>query len=398
MQPLHKLRASRFSMLLLTINTGSSSIKLDVFHVAGSVVKAPVYSKHSDLHRQTAEEALGELVQSPGIGRIDAISHRIVHGGELLTSPALLNGRLEKELHRITPLAPLHNPIALAWIRACRQIFGPDIPQILVPDTGFFHALPEVAKHYALPRPLAERHHARRYGFHGLAHQSMWEYWQERHPRQSNGRVISLQLGAGCSAAAVVNGEPLDTSMGFTPLEGLMMATRCGDLDPGLLLYLQKADHLAPSALEELLNKASGLLGISGISGDIRVLLDSDDPNAALAVDLYCYRARKYIGAYLAVLGGADAILFGGGVGENASVIREKILQDLQWFGIRLDLDKNHRTGSAGGRIDDGSGRVHVWVAPVNEDMLLARMALRLLDQTKGVHNARQEKESHAFE
>jgi acetate kinase len=372
-------------MTLLTVNTGSSSVRLAAFTSRSERIADAHYSGHTD---KSPAMQLRAFLQEHDLHDITLVVHRVVHGGTTLTRHSIIDAKVEMAIERLNPLAPLHNPRALAWIRACRKLMGSAVQQIAVFDTAFYADLPEVAATYALPHAFCEQHDLYRYGFHGLAHQTMWEYWRERNPGHLNGRVISLQLGAGCSATAVVNGEPRDTSMGFSPLEGLMMATRCGDLDPGLLLYLQKAGHLDVHALEELLNEASGLLGVSGISGDMRILLESDDPNAALAVDLYCYRARKYIGAYLAALGGADAILFGGGVGENAPLIREKILQDMQWCGIGLDPDKNRQAGSAGGRIDAGSGGVQVWVAPVNEDLLLARAGFQILSETKGFHNA----------
>lgn len=200
------------------------------------------------------------------------------------------------------------------------------MPQVAVFDTAFYAGLPQVAATYALPRSLCAEYGLRRFGFHGLAHDALWRRWRELSgAQQSNSRVISLQLGAGCSITAMRNGKPLDTSMGFSPLEGLVMATRCGDVDPGLIVFLQRAKGLESAALERLLNRESGLLGVSGLSDDMRALLEAHSETARRAVDLYCYRARKYIGAYLMVLEGADAILFGGGVGENAPEVRARI-------------------------------------------------------------------------
>jgi acetate kinase len=367
-------------MNLLTVNTGSSSVRLAAFDRECRLLAD---ARNPYIAGESAVAELRLFLDKQNLIDIGLVVHRVVHGGRTLTRPCLIDRKVETEIRRLIPLAPLHNPRALAWIDACRDVMGDGLPQIAVFDTAFYADLPEAAASYALPRGLCEQHGLRRYGFHGLAHQAMWEYWRERQPRSATARVISLQLGAGCSASAVVDGKPRDTSMGFSPLEGLMMATRCGDIDPGLLLYLQKSEQPNPAGLERLLNEASGLLGVSGLSGDMRVLLESDHPDARRAIDLYCYRARKYIGAYMAALGGADAILFGGGVGENAPSIRAQILQGMEWCGIRLDPCRNDAPRTADGRINAGSG-VQVWTVPVNEAALLAHAGLQLRDRARG--------------
>ena len=258
----------------------------------------------------------------------------------------------------------------------CRSIFGDSFRQIAVFDTAFYSRLPEAAAAYALPGELCRTHGVRRYGFHGLAHSAMLKRWQQTMPAlEGGGRLITIQLGAGCSMTAIKNGRAVDTSMGFTPLEGLVMATRSGDVDPGLIAYLMKAAALSAEDIEGLLNNSSGLLGVSGTSGDMRVLLDSGEQGARLAVDLYCYRVRKYIGAYMAVLGGADAILFGGGVGENAPAVRERVLSGMQWCGIELDPALNADTIGKEGDISAASAMVRVRVIPVDEAAVLAQEA-----------------------
>jgi len=300
-----------------------------------------------------------------------------VHGGARLTSTRRIDAAVEAEIERLAALAPLHNPVALAWIRACREALGVDLPQVAVFDTAFYAHLPEVARTYALPHALCERHGLRRYGFHGLAHQALWSRWRVLRPDVADGgRVISFQLGAGCSVTAIDHGRPLDTSMGFSPLEGLVMATRGGDLDPGLVTFLQRVEGLNAADMEQLLNERSGLLGVSGTSADLRTLLAADDPRARLAIDLYCYRARKYLGAYLAVLGGADAVLFGGGVGEHAAVVRAGILAGFAWAGLRLDAVANTATVGREGRISKTDSRIEAWVIPVDEARVLATEAL----------------------
>jgi len=365
-------------MIVLTVNTGSSSIRLQAFETTGTGLRR-IAAAHHTLPVDSAQAVLRELLsrlQQP----VELIAHRIVHGGERLVASCLIDDAVEKEIARLAPLAPLHTPAALAWLATCRELLGPTLPQVAVFDTAFYASLPEVARQYALPRELAVHSGLRRYGFHGLAHQQMLQRWRQLQPdAPADARVISLQLGAGCSITASRSGAPVDTSMGFSPLEGLVMATRCGDLDPGLLLYLQRELKLDTAGIHHLLHNASGLLGVSGISSDMRQLLQSADPAARFAIELYCYRARKYVGAYLAVLGGADAVLFGGGVGEHSPVIRERILSGLDWAGIGIDPAANGAAIGTETRIDPARGtpgRATAWVLPVDEAIVLVRQAL----------------------
>lgn len=366
-------------MIVLTVNAGSSSIRLATLETDGDALRQ-LTTFHGPQDPSDAEGVLADFLRRESVGAIHAIVHRIVHGGEHLVRPCRITAAIETEIERLAPLAPLHNPAALAWIRACRARLGADLPQVAVFDTAFYADLPQVACRYAVPRSWWERFGLRRYGFHGLAHEAMWRRWRSLRPEHPPGaRVISLQLGAGCSITAVREGQPLDTSMGFSPLEGLVMATRSGDIDPGLLLYLQRSLSMTPERMERLLNEESGLLGLSGVSADMRTLLASNEAAAQLAVALYCYRARKYVGAYLAVLGGVDAILFGGGVGENAPAIRESILERMHWAGIDLDPQANRQAVGATGRISRPGERPEVWVVPVDEATLLAEHARAVL-------------------
>ena len=361
-------------MRLLVVNTGSSSVRLALYTGDAGSLRLLTSQRYSGVVEM--ESQLDRLLGSQSV---DAVAHRVVHGGEKLSSPCLIDADIESEIKRHSELAPLHNPHALGWIHSCRKKLGNNIPQIAVFDTGFYAALPDVARSYALPQQLMLRHGLHRYGFHGIAHQSMWNRWRNLHPEiEEGGRVISLQLGAGCSITAISNGKPQDTSMGFSPLEGLIMATRSGDIDPGLLLYLLRKTKLSADELDHMLNWESGLLGIAGES-DMRKLLVSNEPDAQKAVELYCYRAHKYVGAYLAVLGGADAILFGGGVGENAPEIRERILAGLEWAGIMLDNERNQSTIGAEGCISSDDSRVAVWTIAVDEAQMLAEEAAALL-------------------
>ena len=355
---------------ILTVNAGSSSLRLDAFESGGL---KRVASQRADPGED--DRPLRDFLQRHAISGVECVAHRVVHGGQY-TQPMRIDAQVEREIERLSPFAPLHNPFALRGIRDCRRLLA-GVPQVAVFDTSFFAALPEVARTYALPRELTEQG-LHRYGFHGIAHSSMWRSWQALPGVPAPGRVISLQLGAGCSAAAVRDGAALDTSMGFSPLEGLMMATRCGDLDPGLALYLQREAGYSVERLDELLNTRSGLAGVSGRSADMRELLAAQDQASALAVALYCYRVRKYVGAYLAVLGGADAVLFGGGVGENAWQVRERILAGMEWAGIALDAKANRAAAGTQARVSGPHSPVAVWVMPVDEARILAEEASRL--------------------
>jgi acetate kinase len=401
---------------LVTVDAGSSSVKLaayDLQAVAGgpSIPTTAQTGVHSALIPRCfarAEAALAPgarsaafnilldtFVDQNAIGDVRAVAHRIVHGGMKFSAASVLDEAAQQALARLTELAPLHMPIALDWIELCRAVFGRSIVQIGVFDTSFFAGLPPVAGHYALPLELQRTHGVRRFGFHGLAHSSMLRRVQTLRPDlDRGGRMISIQLGAGCSIAAIDRGAPLDTSMGFSPLEGLVMSTRAGDIDAGLLTFLERTAGFTPESLDRLLNSESGLLGVSGISGDMRVILKSRSPDAAFAIDLYCYRIRKYIGAYIAVLGGVDLIAFGGGVGEHSPEIRARILEGLTWCGVSVDKEKNDAargTTEDGARISKSPGFVDVWVIAVDEGAVMAREAAAVLEET---HQRRSERQS----
>ena len=283
-------------------------------------------------------------------------------------------------------LAPLHNPNNLRGIFAARAALGPGTPQVAVFDTAFHHTLPPRAYLYAVPYQLYRRYKVRRYGFHGTSYRYVsYRYRSLTGRSREQTRMVALHLGNGCSACAIMGGESVDTSMGFTPLEGLVMGTRSGDLDPAILDYVASKEGLSLPEVEALLNKQSGLLGVSGLTNDMRELLaeaeEHEDRRARLAIDLFCYRVRKYIGAYLTAMNGADAIVFAGGIGENASSVRTQICAGLQWLGVELDEEKNGKTvGGAEGRIDREGSRIEVWVIPTDEELLIARDTVRVVE------------------
>jgi acetate kinase len=409
-------------MQLLVLNSGSSSLRFDLLQVdaaggngpavekqahgiierigAGSTLEArgptgaeqhgPVSVKD---HREAVAQALswlGGLAAGPPADaafRVDAVGHRIVHGGERFVSPVRLTDTVVSELEALNDLAPLHNPAALQGIRAAQELLGPAVPMAAVFDTAFHATMPPYATTYALPRELAERHHARRYGFHGIAHESMLRgYAALTGIAADQAALITLQLGNGCSAAAIRNGRSVDTSMGFSPLEGLVMGTRSGDLDPTLVGYLARQEKVDAAEVEQWLNTRSGLLGVSGLSSDMRDLLREAprQPAAALAIELFCNRARKYIGAYLAALGGADAIVFGGGIGEHAPAIRARISEGMEWCGLRLDPERNKAAGAAPARISADDAPLRAYVIPVDESILIAEQTYRCIEKTGG--------------
>jgi acetate kinase len=315
---------------------------------------------------------------------IQAVGHRVVHGGEAFTDSVLITPEVIAGIENCIDLAPLHNPGNLMGIRAIRELLGPQVPQVAVFDTAFHHSLAEQSYLYAIPYHFYLRYRIRRYGFHGISHRYMaYRYRTIRNLQREQTNIISLHLGNGCSAAAIRAGRSVDTSMGMTPLEGLVMGTRSGDLDPAILGYIGAKEGLSPHEVETLLNKQSGLLGISGLTHDMRDLLAEvakhGDRRAQLAVDIFCYRARKYIGGFLAAMGGADAIVFTGGIGENSPDVRANICTGLEWAGLTLDDEKNRRTIGVEGAITRDGSRLAAYVIPTDEELLIARDTARCI-------------------
>lgn len=335
-----------------------------------------------------ASEESGPVIGA--VGDIDAVGHRVVHGGEQFQRSVRIDATVLRSIEEMIDLAPLHNPHNLKGIAAARAVLGADVPHVAVFDTAFHQTLPESAYLYAIPYQLYRRHKIRRYGFHGTSHRYIAYRWRElTGTTRKRTRIITLHLGNGCSACAIDAGNSVDTSMGFTPLEGLVMGTRSGDLDPAVLEFLGAKEGLSPSEVDNLLNKQSGLLGLSGLTHDMRDLLaearENADRRARLAIDIFCYRAQKYIGAYLAALDGADAVVFAGGIGENAAEVRAQICEGLRWMGVELDDGENARmVNGAEGRITSAESRLAVWVIPTDEELLIARDTFRVVTGVEG--------------
>ncbi|MEZ5536331.1 MAG: acetate kinase [Thiolinea sp.] len=373
-------------MKILVLNAGSSSIKYQVFDLPGETVllkgqvdrigeTGSMISSHQD-----ALQAIIRQLRTEGIltadGGIDAIGHRVVHGGEYFHQPVLIDAGVIAGIRAMIPLAPLHNPANLDGIEVAQQLF-PGVPQVAVFDTAFHQSMPPVAFRYALPEALYQQQHVRRYGFHGTSHQYVAqraaEYLQ-RDPAALN--LITLHLGNGCSATAIAGGKSVDTSMGMTPLEGLVMGTRCGDIDPALQFYLRRETGMTASDIEKLFNQQSGLLGLCG-AGDMRAVqerAEAGDEEAMLAEALFVYRIRKYIGAYFAVLGRVDALVFTGGIGEHSPRIRMLVCEQLEVLGISPDAGKNELAGTQGIReFQQDEAGLKLLVIPTNEELAIAR-------------------------
>ena len=398
-------------MNVLAINCGSSTLKFRLLAVGegerrlvGGIVKRigadsalsieadEVEPSESPIEAADHAEATARVlawVDGRGLlraGGIDAVGHRVVHGGERFREPTVIDDDVVAGIDALSSLAPLHNRPALAAIRAVERVLGGGVPAVATFDTAFHRTLPERAGRYAIDAQLAERHDIRRYGFHGLAHRFMSERFAALAGRPvEDVTLVTLQLGNGCSATAIERGRSVDTSMGFTPLEGLMMGTRSGDVDPSLAGFLAERESVAVAEAESWLNRRSGLLGVSGRSGDMRELLEAErasDARAALAVDMYCYRVRKYVGAYLAALGGADAVVFGGGIGENAVAVRERVCAGMEWCGLVLDGALNAAARGIEAPIHARGSRIEAHVIPVDEEIVIARDAAACLTPT----------------
>jgi acetate kinase len=316
---------------------------------------------------------------------IQAIGHRVVHGGELFSESARIDDKVLKGIEDCIDLAPLHNPGNLQGINAARQIFGKDTPQVAVFDTAFHHTIPDHAYLYAVPYHLYRRYRMRRFGFHGTSHRYVaFRYRHLKGLTREQTNIITLHLGNGCSAAAIKGGNSIDTSMGMTPLEGLVMGTRSGDLDPSIVGLIAAKEGLSASEVEAMLNTQSGLLGISGLTNDMRDLLaelkEHDDRRVRIAIEVFCYRARKYIGAFMAAMGGADAVVFTGGIGENSPEVRARICEGMEWAGLTMDAVKNEQTVGTEALISAENSKLLAYAIPTNEELLIARDTVRVIE------------------
>jgi acetate kinase len=402
-------------MKIIVMNCGSSSIKYQLFDMKkltvlakGTVEKIGLHgsfleNKREDGdevklegeiydHQQGIEYILGVLVSKKhgsleSFDEIGAVGHRVVHGGEKFKGSVLITKDVLDQIREVIDLAPLHNPPNLKGIEAMQEML-PKVPQVAVFDTAFHQTIPRYAYTYAIPYTLYKKYGIRRYGFHGTSHrfvsQQACEYLGCTF---ENKRVITCHLGNGASMAAIKDGKSIDTSMGLTPVEGLIMGTRTGDLDLGVLTYVVQKEELTLNAANTLINKFSGMLGISGVSSDMRDIEQAakeGNERATLALETYAYRIKKYIGAYSAVLGGLDVLVFAGGIGENDVSVRANSCEDMEYLGIEIDAERNRQTtGGKRGIISSDSSRVDVVVMPTNEELVIARDTMEIVKGIK---------------
>jgi acetate kinase len=398
---------------ILVVNCGSSSLKYSFYdttdesrNARGQVERIGIDGTRlvhrgqkkevkRDLPKGVFADAFKAMVEAltakesgaiGGAGEVSVVAHRVVHGGERFTEATIITDEVLAELEELSPLAPLHNPVNVAGIREMRRLF-PAVPHVAVFDTAFHHTLPAYAYLYGLPYELYEKKGVRRYGFHGTSHHYVSlraAQFLKRRPNQL--RLVSCHLGNGSSLCAVDHGRSVDTSMGFTPAEGLIMGTRCGDVDAGVLAFMERTEQLSASQSEQLLNKKSGLLGLSGISSDMREILKAAGEGhhrALLALKAYCYRVRKYIGAYVAAMGGLDAVIFTGGIGQGSAEVRALALQGLDCMGLSLDRERNRDArGDQVSHISTNDSKVAVLVVPTDEERMMGREAMRALSRS----------------
>ncbi len=392
------------SVHILTINSGSTSIKVALYQIgqeemrlfSGSLEKIGEGNGRFQIHSPNEERLFSRLLPLPDhqaalqtlfdwlaeahpSHNLDVVGHRLVHGGAEFVQPLWISSDVLSRLKKLIPLAPDHLPHELKAIQAVGQDY-PNVPQVACFDTAFHRSLPRKAYLFALPQTY-EQEGLRRYGFHGLSCEYiLQELEKEAGSQASKGRLVIAHLGGGASMTAVLNGQSVDTTMGLTPLGGLIMGTRCGDLDPGVLLYLMRIREQSVDALDHLLNQQSGLLGVSGISADMKELLDQEaqEPGAADAVSLFCYQAKKFLAALSAALGGLDTLIFTGGIGENAAAVRQRICHDMAFLGIRLDPPRNQANEAI---ISPAGSPVTVRIMKTDEDLMIARHTFNLLVQ-----------------
>jgi len=365
---------------------GEAIVKIRYRQELGETLTAPLRDMGAALDyllRYIASDRSG-IAEIKSSADVHAVGHRVVHGGETFKESTLIDDRVLKGIEDCIDLAPLHNPNNVKGILAARELFGKDIPQVAVFDTSFHQSITEQAYLYAVPYHLYRRHRIRRYGFHGTSHRYVaFRYRVLRGLTREQTNIITLHLGNGCSAAAIKAGNSVDTSMGMTPLEGLVMGTRSGDLDPAVVSVIARKEGMSPSEVDTLLNTQSGLLGVSGLTNDMRELQaelkEHDDRRVRLAVEIFCYRAKKYVGAFLAAMGGADAIVFTGGIGENSPEVRARICGGMEWAGLHLDQRQNQQMVGREGMISAQDSKLLVYAIPTDEELLIARDTVRVI-------------------
>lgn len=396
-------------MKILVINAGSSSLKYQLMDMENEHVLAKglcerisnggAISHKTDDGRKaeyevdfpTHKEAFLEVIKLLSTGdtsvisdmnEISAIGHRVLHGSEVYKVSTLVTDKVIDDIAAFKDLGPLHNPPQAIAMRACQEVFGKDVPMVAVFDTSFHQTMPEKAYMFALPYEYYERYHIRRYGFHGTSHRYLTGRFAEMHGDLQGTKIVTCHLGNGSSLAAIKDGKVLDTSMGFTPLDGFMMGTRCGGIDPSIVTFIQNKEGLTPDEMSDMMNKKSGFLGVSGVSSDCRDLneaAEEGNKRAKLAVDMFMYQIKKFIGGYAAAMGGIDTIIFTGGIGENDAAMRAEICSEFEYLGLKVDAEACNKASRKEAKFSTADSRVEAWVLPTDEELMIARDTLSLV-------------------
>lgn len=397
-------------MKVLVINAGSSSLKYQLIDMTNEHVLAKgncdrigvdghIAHKTADgrkLERDVAfpthKEAFMELVRTltegdgkviEGVNEIAAVGHRVLHGSEKYKTSTVITDQVIADIFSFSELGPLHNPPQATAMTACQEVFGKETPMVAIFDTSFHQSMPPKAYMFGVPYEYYEKYHIRRYGFHGTSHRFVSaRYFEAAGKPVAGSRIITCHLGNGSSLAAIMDGKVLDTTMGFTPLDGFIMGTRSGAVDPSVVTYLMNKEKLTPDEMAGILNKKSGFLGISGISSDMRDIsdaIDAGNPRAQLTLDMLAYQIKKFIGGYMAGMNGLDALVFTGGIGENSARVRWQVCREMEALGIRLDDDKNQACGGNECDISTADSKTKIWVIPTNEELLIARDTMELV-------------------
>lgn len=395
-------------MKILVVNAGSSSLKYQLIDMDGEQVlasgvcerigidgiithKAKGKKEKREVSFPTHTEAFmevtkvltnGDLAVISDLHEIGAVGHRVLHGSEVYKVSTLVTEKVISDIESFSELGPLHNPPQAAAMRACRKVFGENVPMVAVFDTSFHQTMPPKSYIFGIPYEYYEKYSIRRYGFHGTSHRYITQRYGEILGKSLEGtKIITCHLGNGSSISAIKDGKCLDTSMGFTPLDGFIMGTRSGGVDPSVITYLQEKEGLTPAQTVEMLNKKSGFLGLSGISSDARDIeaaADEGNKRAQLTVDIVRYQVKKFIGAYAAAMGGVDAVIFTGGIGENSAELREEVCLNMEFLGLEIDVEKNKEYNRTEGCFSKENSRVKAWIIPTNEELLIARDTLEL--------------------
>jgi acetate kinase len=398
-------------MKVLVINAGSSSLKYQLIDmenehvlakgncerigVDGLITHKPDNGKNAQYevsfptHREAFYEVVKVLTTGEGkviddVGEISAVGHRVLHGSEVYKVSTLITDKVIDDIESFSDLGPLHNPPQAAAMRACRDVFGKDVPMVAVFDTSFHQTMPPKAYIFGIPYEYYEKYHIRRYGFHGTSHRYITARYGQLHGGLEGTKIITCHLGNGSSISAIVDGKVLDTSMGFTPLDGFIMGTRSGGIDPSVVTYLMEKENLSPKEMSDILNKKSGYLGISGITSDSRDLnaaAAQGNARAQLAIDIFRYQVKKFIGSYAAAMGGVDAVIFTGGIGENVDEVRRECCEGLEFMGLKIDRDANKAANGKEAKFSAADSHAEAWVIPTNEELLIARDTVEIISK-----------------